>query len=30
MTRLHAARYLFLILLLLFAACAVFFARKKV
>lgn len=30
MTRLHAARYIFLILLLVFAACALFFARKKV
>jgi hypothetical protein len=28
--RLHAARYVFLILLLVFVACAVFFARKKV
>ena len=30
MTGLHAARYVFLILLLLFAAIALLFARKKV
>lgn len=30
MMRLHAARCVFLILLLLFVACAVFLARKKV
>jgi len=30
MTRLHAARYVFLILLLLCVACALVFARKKV
>jgi len=30
MTRLHAARYVFLIPLLLFVACALLFARKKV
>jgi hypothetical protein len=30
MTGLHSARYVFLILLLLFAVCAIVFARKKV
>jgi len=30
MTRLHAARYVFLVLLFLFVACALLFARKKV
>jgi hypothetical protein len=30
MTGLHSARYLFIILLLLFAVCAIVFARKKV
>lgn len=30
MTHLHAARYIFLFLLLLFAVLAVLFARKKV
>lgn len=30
MTGLHAARYIFLILLFVFVVCAIFFARKKV
>jgi hypothetical protein len=30
MTGLHLARYVFIILLLLFAVCAIVFARKKV
>jgi hypothetical protein len=30
MTGLHSARYVFIILLLIFALCAVVFARKKV
>ncbi len=30
MTGLHAARYVFLVVLFVFVACAIFFARKKV
>jgi hypothetical protein len=30
MTGLHSARYLFIVLLLIFALCGIWFARKKV
>ena len=30
MTRLHAARYVFVVLLFLFVACLLFLTRKKV